>query len=151
MIQMLSLLPLLLMSCASLRACEVVEPPLNWTDLLETCPFSYCALEEEDNYTLLLDGTVVMVDKLHYNVSYYDNFSRPVICREEGDQTTESFSIALAIVFFVVLLLSIIGNVSLLVTYSLFKELRTLPGQVIMNLAAGSLAENLVLIIGAFL
>ena len=151
MAQLLPLLLLLLMSCVSLRGCEVVEPPSNWTDLLGACPFSYCALEEGDNYTLLLDGTVVAVDTLHYNVSYYDNLSRPVICRETGDQTSESFSIALAVVFFIVLLLSVIGNVSLLVTYSLFKELRTLPGQVIMNLVAASLAENIVLIIGAFL
>ena len=37
--------------------------------------------------------------------------------------------------------LLIVSCVTLLVTYSLFKELRTLPGQVIMNLAAAFLAE----------
>jgi len=140
MAQLLPLLLLLLMSCVSLRGCEVVEPPSNWTDLLGPCPFSYCALEEGDNYTLLVDGTVAAVGTLHYNVSYYDNLSRPVICREK-EATTEPLSTVLFAVLAIAIMLSIIGSVSLLVTYSLFKELRTLPGQVIMNLAAAFLAE----------
>ena len=149
MAQLLPLLLLLLMSCGPLRGCEVVEPPSNWTDLLGVCPFSYCALEEGDNYTLLLDGTVVAVDTLHYNVSYYDNLSRPVICKEK-EATTESLSTVLFVVSAIAIMLSIIGSVSLLVTYSLFKKLRTLPGHVIMSLAVTSLAESFVLVLTIF-
>ena len=41
---------------------------------------------------------------------------------------------------------SIIGCVLLLVTYSLFRELRTLPGKLLMNLAAAILASDVTLI-----
>ena len=50
---------LLLMSFVSMGGCKVVELPFNRTEILGTCLFSYCALEEEDKFTLLLDGTVV--------------------------------------------------------------------------------------------
>ena len=38
--------------CVHGRFCKVVELPFNRSKLLGTCLFSYCALEEEENYTL---------------------------------------------------------------------------------------------------
>ena len=44
--------------------------------------------------------------------------------------------------------LSVVGCVLVLLTYSLFRELRTLPGQILMNLASTILATCLFLLVG---
>ena len=44
--------------------------------------------------------------------------------------------------------LSVIGNFLVLLTYSLFKELRTLPGKILMNLATAILMVDLLILVG---
>ena len=56
-------------------------------------------------------------------------------------------------IFYVVLsfsLLSLIGCLMILVTYCLFKELRSLPGKILMNLASAILIASLLTIISLF-
>ena len=44
--------------------------------------------------------------------------------------------------------LSVIGCILILLTYSLFKELRTLPSQILMHLAVAILVGNLLILVG---
>ena len=74
-------------------------------------------------------------------ILYFDEEGRPVICADPPLDAL--FSLPLFVIIYITTSLSIIGSVALLVTYSLFKQLRTLPGQVIMNLAAAFLAGDI--------
>ena len=82
-----------------------------------------------------------------FPVLYYDEEGRPVICTTVPDLTPDPlpFSLALFIIIYITTSLAILGSVALLVTYTLFKKLRTLPGQVIMNLAAAFLAGDILI------
>ena len=123
---------------------ETVDPPLNGTDILQNCSHSFVLLSDADNYTLLENGTTVMFQGNYYNVSFYEsssNSSGPVICMDAPDQDLSSSPLILALLLTVVSL-AIIASISLLITYSLFRKLRTLPGKVIMNLAAAFLAGD---------
>ena len=81
-----------------------------------------------------------------FPVLYYDEEGRPVICATVPDLTEDRpFSLALFIIIYITTSLAILGSVALLVTYTLFKKLRTLPGKVIMNLAAAFLAGDILI------
>ena len=60
------------------------------------------------------------------------------------DELTKSLPTALVAVSAIATNISVINNVSLVVTYSLFKKLRTLPGQVIISQAVTLIAESTV-------
>ena len=140
-------LPLLLLLCrASVMGYETVDPPPNGTDLLQNCSHSFVLLSDADNYTLLENGTALMFQGDHYNVSFYEsssNSSGPVICMDTPANYPfpSPFILALHLILTVVSL-SIIASITLLITYSLFRKLRTLPGKVIMNMAASFLAGD---------
>ena len=104
---------------------------------------------ELDNETLSFGGEV-------YEVFRYINGS-PVICTNLSQNGTQeiivtvffySYPIGIIILTYVGCLLSVIGCVVVLLTYSLFKELRTLPGKILMNLSAAILATSLFLLAG---
>ena len=111
------------------------------------CSTALLALNDSD-YTeqgsgrLEYSGTV-------YDILFVDSLGRPVIC-EALTILFPTISEWLLASTVMLCSLSIICCVVLLVTYSLFKELRTLPGQVIMNLAAAFLAAIVLLIIILF-
>ena len=132
---------------------ETVDPPLNGTDILQNCSHSFVLLSDADNYTLLENGTTVMFQGNYYNVSFYEsssNSSGPVICMDAPDQDLSSSPLILALLLTVVSL-AIIASISLLITYSLFRKLRTLPGKVIMNLAAAFLVGDVGFVFVEFL
>ena len=140
-------LPLLLLLCrAPVMGYETVDPPPNGTDLLQNCSHSFVLLSDADNYTLLENGTVLTFQGDYYNVSFYEsssNSSRPVICMDTPANYPfpSPFILALHLILTVVSL-SIIASITLLITYSLFRKLRTLPGKVIMNMAASFLVGD---------
>ena len=138
-------LPLLLLLCrAPVMGYEIVDPPPNGTDILQNCSHSFVLLSDADNYTLLENGTALMFEGNYYNVSFYEsssNSSGPVICMDTPDNDPSSSPLFLAL-HLTVVSLSIISSIALLITYSLFRKLRTLPGKVIMNLAASFLAGD---------
>ena len=142
------LLPVLLLCTAPARSFIVVEPPPNRTDIRDNCSHSFILLEETDNYTLLENGTVVHVQGLNFSVVFYI-FIYPVVCAYivENEIALPPFLRGAYITTLLITSLSIISSVALLVTYSLFKTLRTLPGQVIMNLAAAFLVGDVCVII----
>ena len=85
------------------------------------------------------------------------NGSSPIICSNfTQNGTTQrnmtmfyySYPPTLSVLTYVCCSLSIVGCAAILLTYSLFKELRTLPGQILMNLASTILATCLFLLVG---
>ena len=111
------------------------------------CDKKYIAFREDGkglpfkviNNTILIVQTPYQGNKA-FLILYFDD-GRPVICA--SPPSSAFFSLPLFIIIYITTSLSIIGSVALLVTYSLFKQLRTLPGQIIMNLAAAFLVGDL--------
>ena len=58
------------------------------------------------------------------------------------------YSLGRIVLTYVGCTLSVIGSAIVLLTYTLFKELRTLPGKILMNVTATILANCLFLMIG---
>ena len=85
----------------------------------------------------------------------YSNDSALICTNLSQNETVEmnvtfpsySYPLGLTILTYVGFSLSVIGCAFVLLTYSLFKELRTLPGKILMNLCAAILANALFLLI----
>ena len=156
---------LLLLYClplAVLASFKIVEGPKGpdlGSGLL--CDESYVAFRDDNNGPpfKVINNTLylfVMVPPLTFRVLYHDDEGQAVICTTVPPEATATpppsvtaapdvpFSLPLFVIIYISTSLSIIGSVALLVTYTLFKQLRTLPGQVIMNLAAAFLAGDLI-------
>ena len=85
------------------------------------------------------------------------NGSSPIICSNFTQNGTvpqyvrvfnSFYPPILSVLTYVCCSLSIVGCAAVLLTYSLFRELRTLPGQILMNLASTILATCLFLLVG---
>ena len=112
---------------------------------------------EETEFELLPDNTTLRFRGEIYDITGYINNSLPIICTDftqngtrEINMTITSYSYpaAFSIVTYIGCSLSVIGCAFVLFTYSIFKELRTLPGKILMNLAAAILGTCVVLLIG---
>ena len=137
------LLLLLVLYCPRLKGFEEIDPPPNRTDIRESCPHVFLLLFDTDNYTLVENGTALWIQGYYFNVSFYDNFSRPVICAYViNPSPLTDFSSAVLITAVSITSLSILASMALLITYTLFRTLRTFPSKVIMNLAAAFLAGD---------
>ena len=135
------LLFLLILHCPIIKGCEEIDPPPNRTDIRESCPHVFQLLFDTDNYTLVDNGTALWIQGDYFNVSFYDNLSRPVICRDCHLPLVVSETVIL-ITGMCITSLSILASMALLITYTLFRTLRTFPSKVIMNLAAAFLAGD---------
>ena len=91
-----------------------------------------------------------------YTILGYDN-DLPLICANVSENETtvrnatrnhSSQNVGGIVLIYVGNTLSVIGCAIILLTYTLFKELRTLPGILLMNVAAAILANCLFLMIG---
>ena len=99
-----------------------------------------------------IDNEMLKFGGESFEIVGYINGS-PVICLNgtiEVNVTTFSYSypVAITILTYVGCSLSIIGCGIVLLTYTLFKELRTLPGKILMNLCAAILATSFSLVAG---
>ena len=112
---------------------------------------------EETEFELLPDNTTLRFHGEIYDIIGYINNSLPIICTDFTQNgtheinvtiTTYSYPAALYIVTYIGCSLSVIGCAFVLLTYSIFKELRTLPGKILMNLAAAILGTCVFLLIG---
>ena len=132
-----------------MKGFEVIEPTLNVTEFLDACPHSnsLVALTDADNFTLI-DNETVLFNGNTFNIIFYDksgNFSRPVICIPMPVEST--FPLLVFILIRVVVSLSIIASIVLLLTFSLFRTLKTLPGQIVMNLAVSFLFGDIAFLV----
>ena len=120
--------------------CDGVPIPLNNSDFQLL----------DDNKTLLFHDEV-------FNILGYVN-NLPIICTNFSENGTldrnitsffYSYPAAFSILTTVGCSLSVIGCVFVLLTYTLFSELRTLPGKILMNLSATILATCIFTVIGS--
>ena len=106
--------------------------------------------ERVDNHTILYQGRPV-------KIITRDHLDRPVICinlTNNGTLLVNGTRLATPLAFVVLTYigssLSILGSTAILLTYSIFRELRSLPSKILMNLAAAFLISDLlVLLYGA--
>ena len=119
---------------------------------IATCDEGLIVLRESE-FELLDNDTLLFHNEAFEIVAYND--SSPIICSNfsqngtiEQNMTVYSYPPVFSVLTYVGCSLSVVGCVVLLITYSLFKELRSLPGQILMNLASTILATCLFLMIG---
>ena len=122
----------------------------------------FCDEEDEspipldDSEFILLDNETLEFGGEIFEIIGYSNGSA-VICTNfsqngtfEVNVTVLSYSypesLGFTVLTYVGCSLSVIGCAVVLLTYSLFKELRTLPGKILMNLSAAILATSLFLV-----
>ena len=84
---------------------------------------------------------------------YYDEHGRPLLCPEAINFTELNFRLLAALpglqeLTYIGCFLSILGTVMVLITYTLFSELRTLPGLILMNICITVFVISLLFITG---
>ena len=107
----------------------------------------------ESEFKLLDNDTLLFRNEAFEIVGYNDTL--PIICSNfsqngtiEQNMTVYSYPPIFSVLTYVGCSLSVVGCVAVLLTYSLFRELRTLPGKILMNLASTILATCLLIVIG---
>ena len=103
--------------------------------------------EGENNDTLTYEGEV-------YKIITHDSQGRPIICTNftrsgivPMNETREMPPLVFIVLTYITSSLSIIGSIAILLTYSIFKELRSLPSKILMNLASAFLAGDLLILL----
>ena len=129
-------------------SCAIVQ------NITVICDGEFIVLDE-DEFTLIDNRTLKFRGDVYEIFDYND--SLPIICSNYSQNGTflqnvtrfyYSYPPASSILTYVGCSLSVIGCVVVLFTYSLFKELRSLPGQILMNLTSAILATCLFLLVG---
>ena len=117
------------------------------------CTSALVVLNESD-YTVIENGSISF-EGIVVEVRFRDEYDRPLIC---PDLITSTFnntrngvlapSPGIQELTYIGCSLSVLGAIAVLLTYSIFSELQTFPGLVLMNLCVAIFANNLVFIIG---
>ena len=118
------------------------------------CPTAFVPLNELD-YTDLGNDSIVYNNE-RVEVRFYDEYGRPLVCPNNTtitiitDTTTRLLATlpGLQELTYIGCSLSVLGTILILLTYTVFSELRTLPGVILMNLCSTVLATNLIFIAG---
>ena len=141
-------------SCAIVQNITLAGALNSTNNSLVICDGEFIVLDE-DEFTLIDNRTLKFRGDVYEIFDYND--SLPIICSNYSQNGTflqnvtvfyYSYPPASSILTYVGCSLSVIGCVVVLLTYSLFKELRSLPGQILMNLAFAILATCLFLLVG---
>ena len=140
--------------CTTLQRAPPFEIHNISNDSLMLCDEGLIVLHESE-FELLDNSTLLFRNDTFEIVGH--NGSLPIICSNLTQNGTVSqyvtvfyysYPPTLSVLTYVCCSLSVVGCVAVLLTYSLFKELRTLPGQILMNLASTILATCLFLLVG---
>ena len=134
---------------------DVIIPPLNCTNNNVTTvnctslvPLNSSEYQTTNNScTLLYRGKEVDIITL-------DELERPVVCTNftrkgmiKENVTRIETPLPFIIITYITTSISIVGSIAILLTYTIFKQLRTLPSKILMNLAAAFLAGDLVILL----
>ena len=154
-------------SCS--EATEVYDPVIGQCHLIVSAPdddgMNNTNTSCSEKLIALTDPTAfeyVSTDMLLYNdelytVEFNTSNGTPVICANfsiNGTIVTTinfftfDYPAAYTILTYIGFPLSVIGCILILLTYSLFKELRTLPSQILMHLAIAILIGSLLILVG---
>ena len=114
------------------------------------CPSELVPLNDTE-FTLLSNDTVLIDGMVREILGYKD--SQPLICPDnvatiQVNNTIFSYPVGFLELTYVGCSLSVIGSALVLITYGLFKELRSLPSKILMNLAFANLVTNLLILVG---
>ena len=132
-----------------------INGDINDTNNSFPCDVNTLVRLNASEYTLLDNETLEFGGDMFEIVGYLNG--SPVICTNFTQNVTMvvnvtvifySYPVGLTALTYVGCFLSVIGCVIVLLTYSLFRELRTLPGKILMNLCASVLAVALFLLVG---
>ena len=122
------------------------NPDLTFLD----CPTALVPLNITE-YTDVENGTI-LYENVAVTIMFYDEYGRPLVC-PSNTTSTDSFSAQLLAqlpglqeLSYIGCSLSILGTTMVLVTYTLFSELRSLAGLILMNLCIPIFAINLLFI-----
>ena len=115
------------------------------------CPTALVPLNQTE-FTDLGNGTI-LYEGITAEVMFYDEHGRPLLCPNTITSTELSVHLLAALpglqeLTYIGCSLSILGTVMVLITYTLFSELRTLPGLILMNICITELAISLLFITG---
>ena len=119
------------------------------------CDGALIALNDSEFQLLTDNQTLLFRDEEFDILDYIDNM--PIICTNFSENGTVDINItvlfysypaAFSIVTYIGCSLSLFGCALVLLTYGLFRELRTLPGKILMNLSATILATCLFIVVG---
>ena len=98
-------------------------------------------------------STELLLRERHKNVSY-DTKGQPMVCanfsRRENEMMAR-YPVGFTELAYIGASLSIIANALILITYSIFKELRTLPSKLLMNFAVAALFSDIFLILNGII
>ena len=127
-----------------------------WENTTEPHYLLFEVFDGRINYTFydlqVLSGSEPFFYVVYFEEDENGERGRPVICQNPPGQivvnSTDGLTLNDHVIFvtiYVVSSLSIIASIIMLLTYSLFKKLRTLPGLVVMNLALAFLLGDIIL------
>ncbi len=109
------------------------------------CTSVFVSLNKSD-YILLQNGSI-QLNGLVINEIFYDNHKRLVICSDKIINSTYEINIhsipGIKELTYIGCSLSVLGSSAVFVTYSIFPELRTFPGLILMNLCVAVAAINI--------
>ena len=109
-----------------------------------------------DEYEFYDNSTVIFRQEI-FDIIGYDSNGQPVICvafNQSGELITNTSTVTVLSyppgfteLSYIGSILSIISSILILTTYTLFKELRTLPSQLLMNMVVAFLVSDVFLIL----
>ena len=116
------------------------------------CTLTLIALNSSE-YVRVDNHTILYQDR-PFKVVTRDHLDRPVICinlTNNGTRLVNATTVVTPLAFIVLTYigssLSILGSIAILLTYSIFRELRSLPSKILMNLATALLVSDLLILL----
>ena len=116
------------------------------------CTLTLIALNSSE-YVQVDNHTILYQDR-PFKVVTRDHLDRPVICinlTNNGTRLVNATIVVTPLAFIVLTYigssLSILGSIAILLTYSIFRELRSLPSKILMNLATAFLVSDLLILL----
>ena len=133
--------------------CSLRNATTNTTEAF-SCPDGLLPAELNDtDYTELGNDTVLLNGEVYEVIDYLGG--NPVVCLSQNGSFLEnttvlyySYPTGYFILTNIGCSLSVVGSFLILLTHILFKELRTLPSKILMNLAVTIIVSNLFILIG---
>ena len=133
--------------------CSFRNATTNTTEAF-SCPDGLLPAELNDtDYTELGNDTVLLNGEVYEVIDYLEG--NPVVCLSQNGSFLEnttvlyySYPTGYFILTNIGCSLSVVGSFLILLTHILFKELRTLPSKILMNLAVAIIVSNLFILIG---
>ena len=138
----------------SFQPADVIIPPDNCTNNMTTVNCTSLVALNSSEYQTTNNSCTLLYRGKEVDIITHDELDRPVICtnftREgmvEENGTRIETPLPFIIITYITTSISIVGSIAILLTYTIFKQLRTLPSKILMNLAAAFLAGDFIILL----